>query len=383
MTRHLVIAFSLVALFGAATALTAAESPAKKSGPASNKPASKGPDLKGLKGDLKEYSFHNSRIFPGTEREYWIYVPRQYDASRPACLYVSQDGIQYNAPLVFDKLIESHEMPVVIGVFVKPGRVKALSDKVLDRFNRSYEYDGLGPNYVRFLEDELLPVVEKKTTSDGRPIRISKRAADRCIAGSSSGGICAFTAAWERPQAFSRVFSAVGTYVGLRGGNNYPSLIRKYEAKPIRIFLQDGSQDQNIYAGDWWMANLEMERALKFAGYEVEHVWGEGGHNNTQATEVFPQAMRWLWKTWPAAVKAGAGSEVLQTILIPGEDWQLVSQGYTFTEGPAANAKGEVFFNDVPQKQDLQDRVGREGNPHRSRLEDGQRHGLWCRWPAV
>ena len=298
------------------------------------------------KGEVTDYSFDQSKIFPGTSRKYWVYVPKQYDPLKPACLYVNQDGIQYNAPAVFDELIASHDIPITIGVFIQPGVVKAIGDS-LDRFNRSFEYDGLGDNYVRFLEEELLPDVQKKTTADGRQIHFSSDGNDRCIGGSSSGAICAFTAAWEHPKSFQRVFSAIGTYVGLRGGHNYPTLIRKYEPKPIRIFLQGGSQDQNIYAGDWWMANQEMERSLTFAGYEVEHVWGDGGHNTKHATEVFPQAMRWLWKDWPAAVKAGAGSDKLQEILIPGEDWALVSDGYTFTEGPAANAKGEVYFNDV------------------------------------
>jgi len=326
-------------------------------------PALRGDDSKPLgerpKGELTRYTFDHSRIFPGTVRDYWIYVPKQYDPAKPACLYVGQDGVQYKAPEVFDELIEWKGMPVVIGVFVMHGRVKALSNQALDRFNRSFEYDGLGDNYVRFLLKELLPEVETKKTSDGRPIRISKDGNDRCIAGASSGAICAFTAAWERPDSFRRVFSAVGTYVGLRGGNDYPTLIRKYEPKPIRIFLQDGSADQNIYAGDWWMANQEMERALKFAGYEVEHTWGEGGHNGRHATEVFPQAMRWLWKDWPSPVKAGAGSSQLQQILIPGEGWVLVSEGYGFTEGPAANAKGEVFFNDIPKSKTY--KIGLDG----------------------
>ncbi len=300
------------------------------------------------KGEIAKYSFDRSRIFPGTVRDYWVYVPKQYDASKPACVYVGQDGIGFNAPGVFDRLIHKKEMPVVIGVFVRPGVVKAPSDKALDRFNRSYEYDGLGDNYARFLLEELLPEVEKKTTADGRAIRLSHDGNDRCIGGASSGAICAFTAAWERPDAFRRVFSAIGTYVGLRGGNNYPTLIRKFEPKPIRIFLEDGSGDLNIYGGDWWMANQEMERALRFAGYEVNHAWGEGGHNGRHATEVFPDAMRWLWKDWPNPVKTGAGSQQLKAILLPGEDWKLVAEGYKFTEGPAANAKGEVFFNDIP-----------------------------------
>ena len=130
--------------------------------------------------------------------------------------------------------------------------------------------------------------------------------------------------------------------------NAIDTLIRKYEPKPLRVFLQDGSADLNIYGGDWWMANQEMERALKFAGYEVEHVWGTGGHSGQHATQIFPDAMRWLWKEWPAPVKAGLGSPQLCEILIPGEGWKLVADGLKFTEGPAVNSKGEVFFTDIP-----------------------------------
>lgn len=312
------------------------------------------------KGEVTKYSFSDSKIFPGTIRDYWVYVPKQYDPAKPACVYVNQDGIQYNAPAVFDELIAKKEIPVLIGVFIMHGRVQAADGKAaLDRFNRSYEYDGLGDNYARFLIEEMLPAVEKLKTADGRAIVLSKQGNDRCIAGASSGAICAFTAAWERPDSFRRVFSTVGTYVGLRGGNVYPTLIRKYEPKPLRVFLQDGSNDQNIYGGDWWMANQEMERSLAFAGYEVEHAWGDGGHNTEHATKIFPDAMRWIWKDWPAGVKAGAGSSQLQEILQPGEDWKLVAEGYKFTEGPAVNTQGEVFFNDVPDSKTF--KVGLDG----------------------
>jgi gluconolactonase len=301
------------------------------------------------KGELLKFTLDNSKIFPGTTRDYWIYVPAQYKPETPACVYVQQDGIRFEAPTVFDNLIHKREIPIVIGVFVAPGVVKAASANIaLDRFNRSYEYDGLGDNYVRFLLEELLPDVETKKTSDGRVIKLSHDGKDRAIGGSSSGAIAAFTAAWERPNEFTRVFSAIGTYVDFRGGLRYPTLVRKYEPKRLRIFMQDGSNDNNKYGGDWWMANQTMERALTFAGYEVRHVWGNGGHTGKQATAVFPDAMRWLWQDWPRPVGAGqTNNDTLSAILIPGEDWQLVSEGYKFLEGPAVNAKGEVFFNDV------------------------------------
>ncbi len=297
------------------------------------------------KGTVTKHTFEDSKVFPGTTRDYWVYVPAQYDAARPAPVMVFQDGILYNATNVFDNLIHKKEIPPLIGVFVTPGRVKALSTNALDRFNRSYEYDGLGDNYARFLLDELLPHI-----ATDQKLNLSTNGNDRAIAGASSGAICAFTAAWERPEAFRRVFSSIGTFVGLRGGNDYPTLIRKTEPKPIRIFLQDGGGDLNIYGGNWFLANQEMLSALEFAGYDVNHVWGDGAHNGKHATAIFPDALRWLWRDYPAPIVANPeqkSHQPLMEILIPGEEWQLASEGHGFTEGPAVNAKGEVFFSDL------------------------------------
>ena len=313
------------------------------------------------KGEILKFTFENSKIFPGTRREVSVYVPAQYRPDKPACVYVNQDGIQWKAPTVFDNLIHQKEMPITIGVFITPGQVKASNEEsALDRYNRSFEYDGLGDAYARFVLEEILPEVEKRKATDGRAILLSKSGNDRAIGGSSSGAVCAFTAAWERPDAFSRVFSAIGTYVNLRGADRYPSLIRKYEPKPIRIFLQDGSNDLNIYAGDWWKANEMMARALTFAGYEVNYIWGEGGHNGQHGTAIFPQAMRWLWKDYPKPVGKGTSkNQFLNDILVENTEWELVGEGYTFTEGTATNAAGEFFFQDFPNSKTY--KVGLDG----------------------
>ncbi len=302
------------------------------------------------KGEIIKLTFENSKIFPGTWREYWIYIPAQYRPDKPACVYVNQDGIQWKAPTVFDNLIHSKEMPITIGVFVNPGKVRAAnSETSLDRLNRTFEYDGLGDAYARFILTEILPEVEKQKTSDGRAIVLSKNGNDRAIGGSSSGAICAFTAAWEKPTEFSRVFSAIGTYTSLRGGDRYLTLVRKYEPKPMRVFLQDGSNDLNNPFGDWFKANEYMERALTFSGYEVAHEWGEGGHNGKHGTAIFPKVMRYLWKDYPTPVKAGISKNpFISDILLPNEGWELVGDGYNFTEGTASNEAGEVIFEDIP-----------------------------------
>jgi enterochelin esterase-like enzyme len=213
-----------------------------------------------------------SSIFPGTVRQYWVYVPAAYDASKPPCLMIVQDGLGmasgWKLPTVLDNLIHAGRIPVQLGLFVNHGQVPAATDQAQPRFNRSFEYDGLGDRYARFLIEELLPEVRKTWAFSDNPD-------DRCIAGASSGAICAFNAAWEQPDAFRRVFGTIGTYVALRGGDQFPGLVRKVENKPLRIFLQDGSRDLDIYAGSWWHANQAMLSALQYAGYDVKHVWGD------------------------------------------------------------------------------------------------------------
>jgi gluconolactonase len=295
-------------------------------------------------GEVIKAEFISSRIYPGTWREYWVYVPQQLDRTKPAPVMVFQDGIQYSAPIVFDNLIHEKGIPPLVGVFVMHGRVKAPTPDALDRMNRSFEYDAVSGDYARFLLDELLPHVAKT-----HGLTLSTDPNDRAIAGNSSGAIAAFTAAWQRPDAFRRVFSAIGTYVGLRGGNEYPVLIRKTEPKPIRVFLQDGQNDLNNYTGSWWVANQDMLAALQYAGYDVRHEWGDGEHNSRHATAIFPDVLRWLWRDWPAPVKANAEGKSRQDVfqvIIPGEEWQEVSHGHRHTDGPAVSATGEIYFTD-------------------------------------
>ena len=326
------------------------------------------------KGELTKDTFIAGKgsVFPGTEREVTIYVPVQLDRTKPAPFMVFQDGVIYQAPVVLDNLIAKKELPAMIGIFIKPGVVPAASAGALPRFNRSYEYDTVSDSYATFLVKELLPWLKEK-----HQLNLSADPNDHAIAGSSSGGIAAFVAAWFRPDVFRRVFTNVGTYVGLRDGNELPTLVRKTDPKPLRVFLQDGANDQNIYGGNWFIANQDMLSALDWAGYDVNHVWGEGGHNQKQATTIFPDAMRWLWRDYPQPIKANAEgkskSKVFETVEA-GSEWQVVSEGHGFTEGPTANAQGEVFFTDIPKS--LIHKIGLDGKVSVFAENTGHANGL-------
>src|SRR5881394_4127926 len=202
-------------------------------------------------GRVERFQFTNSSVFPGTSREGGVYIPAQYDPAKPAALMVFQDGIGYmstnggwRVPVVFDNLIAAKEMPVTIAIFLNPGTREGQS-------NRSFEYDSLGGAYAKFLIEEAIPFVTNKYS-----LAITSDPEMRATCGSSSGGICAFTIAWERPDAFRKVLSTIGSFTNIRGGHNYPPLIRKtMPAKPIRVFLQDGSNDLDNPFGNWFLAN--------------------------------------------------------------------------------------------------------------------------------
>ena len=244
------------------------------------------------KGVVTQMPPWKSRIFEGTTRDWWIYVPAQYKAGTPACVMVFQDGGGYRdfVPTVLDNLIAKGDMPVTVAVMVNPGAFEG------GRSDRSFEYDTLSDQYARFLLEEILPEVEKTYTLRHDP-------ESRAIAGASSGGICAFTVAWERPDQFHRVLSWIGSFTGIasgktlkEGGNNYPVMIRKTPRKPLRIFLQDGRNDLDNEHGNWPLANQEMARALAFKGYDYTFVFGYGSHSGNHGRAILPDSLRWLWR---------------------------------------------------------------------------------------
>ncbi|MBA2117898.1 alpha/beta hydrolase [Bremerella alba] len=246
-------------------------------------------------GTVTKHVWDQSEIYPGTVRDYWVYVPKQYEKGKPACLMVFQDGAGFvnekghtRVPVVFDNLIHAGEMPVTIGVFIQPGVVPPAKPGQGPRKNRSFEYDTLSDQYVRFLLEEILADV-------GGQYEISDNPKHRAICGNSSGGICAFTAAWERPDSFGKVVSHIGSFTNIRGGHVYPAVIRKTEIKPIKVFLQDGSNDLDNLHGNWPLANQQMAAALKFVGYDYKFVYGEGKHSARHGGAIFPDTMRWVW----------------------------------------------------------------------------------------
>jgi len=246
------------------------------------------------KGVVTKYEWQ-SKLY-NNFREYYVYVPAQYDSAKPAALMVFQDGHAYvndsgdfRVPIVYDNLIYQKKLPITICLFVNPGHnTKDYPESRFRASNRADEYDVLDDRYTTMLMDEIIPELKKK-------YNISNDPKMHGIGGLSSGAICAFTAAWEHPEYFHKVLSQIGSYTNIRGGNNYPSIIRKHKKKEIKIFMQDGSNDLNNEHGDWWLANLEMESALKFKGYEFRFEKGSGTHSGKHGGAILPESLIWLW----------------------------------------------------------------------------------------
>jgi sugar lactone lactonase YvrE/enterochelin esterase-like enzyme len=306
-------------------------------------------------GTVEQMPPWQSKIFENTTRDWAIYVPAQYKKEEPAALMVFQDGRGYQdvngrwrVPVVFDNLIARGDMPPTIAVFINPGHDKSKENpkRPGQASNRSFEYDSLGDRYARFLLEEIIPEVEKRYNVSNDPEM-------RAICGASSGGICSFTVAWERPDAFRKVLSTIGSFTNLRGGNVYPSLIRKTEPKPLRVYLADTSGDLDNQFGNWPLSNKLMASALQYMGYDVRFDWAEGfGHNSDHGGALFPEALKWLWRKEKHVAMLDTkgdlrGDMTLLRLLIPGQSWEVVAEGLGFADAPCTDDEGNFYFSDM------------------------------------
>jgi gluconolactonase len=315
------------------------------------------------KGAVTKHVLPAGRFYPGTPHNYSVYVPAQYDASKPTAFMVFLDGSGYvgegtRIPVVFDNLIAKHEIPPMIGIFVDPGVLPALSEAKQSRYERIFEYDSLSDRYSRFLLEELIPAVAKD-------YNLSKSPDDHGIAGTSTGAVGAFMAAWNRPDQFHRVLSFIGTYVAMKGADEMPALVRKTEPKPIRIFMQDGTNDHIVpaesygtsFAGSWPINNWVMYQALQYAGYDARLEMGHEAHNMKQGGAIMPDALRWLWRGYPEPIVVREPPQMKEAGWDPrmkvystvwaDKPWEQVGGSYGEVASPTGDDLGDLFFVDV------------------------------------
>ncbi len=314
------------------------------------------------KGVTTKYQLAPGKFYPGTPHNYQVYVPAQYDASKPTPFMIFLDGGGEvtggpKVPVVFDNLIAKKEIPPMIGIFIDPGILPAINDQAQRRFERIFEYDTINGRFGQFLIDELIPEVAKK-------YNLSKDPNDRGIQGTSTGAVGAFMAAWEHPDQFHRVISFIGTFVAMKGADTMLAIIRKSEPKPIRVYMQDGRNDHLVpgqpfgtfFAGSWPINNEVLYEDLQFAGYDVHYELGESGHDGRQTSVIMPDVLRWLWRDYPKPITAqlpgGFGkpgwdprAQVFSTISID-KPWQQVGAAYKSAVSPAPDKEGNVYFAD-------------------------------------
>ena len=323
----------LSALIVAAAAVVAADQPSQQpSAPPTPQPPNPdmhyqlGPDSlprDGVpKGEVRGPYTLPSQAYPGTQHTYWVYVPAQYDPAVAASLMIFNDGQAFKnmegdvrVPNVLDNLIYRREIPVLLSVFINPGRTPEQPEPTPQEWgdrttNRPTEYNTLDDKYARVIVDELMPALNKD-------YNIAKDPERRGIGGASSGAIAAFTVAWERPNEFRKVLSIVGSFTNLRGGHAYADIVRKNDKKPIRIFLQDGRNDNRGVGRDgrydatrdWFLQNVTLMRALTEKGYDVNYTWGIGRHGQKQGGAIVPEMMRWLWRDQPVSTDVNDAME--------------------------------------------------------------------------
>lgn len=314
-------------------------------------------------GTVTQHVLKPGAFYPGTPHTYWIYVPANYDASKAAPFMIFLDGSGFlhdseRTPVVLDNLIAKHDLPPLIGIFIDPGVLPAISDEAQSRYERIFEYDSLSTRFSSFLIEELIPEIEKS-------YRLSRNPDDRAIAGVSTGAVGAFMTAWNRPDQFHRVLSFIGTYVAMKGADSLPALVRKTEPKPIRVFMQDGRNDHIVpgqpygiaFSGSWPINNEVMYQALQYGGYDVTLVMGDGAHDTKQAAAILPDALRWLWRGYPQPIVVHGPAAMSQpggeprgkpsTIVSVDKPWQQVVGNFSSVVNPVSDDDGNVYFYDV------------------------------------
>ncbi len=334
------------------------------------------------KGTLTKHELAPGKYYPGTPHTYQIYVPAQYDARRPTPFMIFMDGNSYagdgiRIPVVFDNLIAKRGIPPMIGIFINPGVLPALSEQSQNRYERNVEYETPSPRFANFLAEELIPEVAKT-------YNLSKDPNDRGVAGSSSGAVAAFVAAWERPDQFRRALTLIGSFINERGADRLASLIRRTEPRPIRVVLQTGRQDLNNYSGSQYLENPRIAAALEYAGYDFRLELGEDAHNSRHGASMMPDLLRWLWREYPqpivvkepvpgagrgifaelvprrelvaAPARQGGGRANTQpaagprglplTVIWYEKGWEPIDGTYTAPASPAADKDGNVYFAD-------------------------------------
>lgn len=278
-------------------------------------------------GQTVELTLTTSAVYPGTSRRVWVHAPAGCDAAKPAALVVFQDGWWYLDPhgevrggIVLDNLVSAGDLPMTIGVFVDPGEFESVDDRD-ERKNRNAEYDAFDDRYVTFLLDEVLPQVRQLWS-------ISDDPDDWAICGGSSGGNCAFTAAWLRPDRFRKVISFLSSFVQMPGGNPYPELVPATPRKPLRIFLQAGHRDLrwNEPESNWFAGNLRVAAALAESAYDVRLALGDGGHNPNHGGVLLPDALRWLFRPVESVAPAQAGATTDLEVEEPDGPWTSPSR---------------------------------------------------------
>ena len=327
------------------------------------------------KGVVTRFVLPPGKYYPGTPHSCALYVPAQYDATKPTPFMIFLDGSGalgngVRAPVVFDNLIAQHVLPPMIGIFIDPGILPVVADGDRNRYNRIYEYDSLTPRFAQFLVNDLIPAVQKN-------YNLSPNPDDRGLYGVSTGAVGAFMAAWNRPDQFHRVLSFIGTYVSMKSADALPALVRKTEPKPLRVFMQDGISDHisppepfgTHFSGSWPVNNQVMHEALEFAGYDVKLVMGSEGHNMKQGGAILPDALRWLWRDYPqpivvhqpqAATEPGYDTvgRVFSTISLD-KPWVQIGGAYGVIASLTADDRGNLYFAD-PSTQTI-NRVGPGG----------------------